>query len=124
MARPSSLSAGPSTHVPVRARAWRRAVRRLTSQVYLLDPSSTHTPTQKTDGNASAVRTRKTYVVAFRSEATIRAERALGFNHSHNSEVNWERWIDTPQQQQQQPEAAASKPADAAAPSAAATAAP
>jgi hypothetical protein len=49
------------------------------------------------------------------TQATIQAERALGFDHSHNSEVNWERWIDMPQ-----------KPAGAEGhtPSAPATAAP
>lgn len=37
-------------------------------------------------GNTSA-RWRRGYVVAFRSEATIAAERALGFTHSHNDAV-------------------------------------
>ena len=33
---------------------------------------------------------RKTYVVAFRHEDTIRQERAMGFTHSHNDVVDWE----------------------------------
>lgn len=36
-------------------------------------------------GNTSA-RWRRGYVLAFRSEATVRAERALGFTHSHNDD--------------------------------------
>ena len=36
---------------------------------------------------------RKTYVMAFRHEETIRQERAMGFTHSHNDEVNWEEII-------------------------------
>ena len=38
-------------------------------------------------GNASA-RWRRGYVLAFRSEATIAAERRLGFTHSHNDRVD------------------------------------
>ncbi|GAB5034023.1 phytanoyl dioxygenase [Nannochloropsis oceanica] len=45
------------------------------------------------DGNTSTVNPRKTYVIAFRSKATIAAERAMGFTHSHNSETNWDSWI-------------------------------
>lgn len=33
---------------------------------------------------------RKTYVVAYRDVETIRQERAMGFTHSHNDEVDWE----------------------------------
>lgn len=36
---------------------------------------------------------RKTYVVAFRDEETIRQEREIGFTHSHNDEVDWEKII-------------------------------
>jgi hypothetical protein len=32
---------------------------------------------------------RKTYVMAFRDAETVRQERAMGFTHSHNDEVNW-----------------------------------
>ena len=37
---------------------------------------------------------RRTYVIAFRTADTVERERALGFNHSHNTEVNWDSWID------------------------------
>lgn len=33
---------------------------------------------------------RKTYVVAYRDVNTIAQERAMGFTHSHNDEVNWD----------------------------------
>lgn len=36
---------------------------------------------------------RKTYVVAFRTIETIAEERAMGFTHSHNDEVNWDEII-------------------------------
>ncbi len=36
---------------------------------------------------------RKTYVMAFRDEETVRQERAMGFTHSHNDEVNWDEFI-------------------------------
>ncbi|WP_235298781.1 phytanoyl-CoA dioxygenase family protein [Portibacter marinus] len=32
---------------------------------------------------------RKTYVVAYRDEKTIKEERAMGFTHSHNDKINW-----------------------------------
>lgn len=35
---------------------------------------------------------RKTYVVAFRSAATVAYERANGFTHSHNDEINWDKF--------------------------------
>jgi ectoine hydroxylase-related dioxygenase (phytanoyl-CoA dioxygenase family) len=38
-------------------------------------------------GNASADSWRRAYIVAFRSESTVQAERALGFTHSHNDDV-------------------------------------
>lgn len=41
-------------------------------------------------GNQSATRWRRTYVLAFRSEATIAYERKMGFTHSHNDTVNWD----------------------------------
>ena len=43
-------------------------------------------------GNTSS-EWRKTYVVAFRDENTIAEERAMGFTHSHNDQVNWEEII-------------------------------
>ena len=33
---------------------------------------------------------RRTYVIAFRSQATVDHERSMGFTHSHNDKVNWE----------------------------------
>ena len=36
---------------------------------------------------------RKTYVVAFRDVETIAEERAMGFTHSHNDEINWDEII-------------------------------
>lgn len=36
---------------------------------------------------------RKTYVMAFRDSETVREERAMGFTHSHNDEVNWDEII-------------------------------
>ncbi len=33
---------------------------------------------------------RKTYVMAFRDRETVRQERAMGFTHSHNDQVNWD----------------------------------
>lgn len=40
-------------------------------------------------GNASPG-PRRTYVAAFRPKATVAAERAAGFTHSHNDVVNWD----------------------------------
>ncbi len=37
---------------------------------------------------------RKTYVIAYRSLATIAFERALGFTHSHNDQVHWQTALD------------------------------
>lgn len=36
---------------------------------------------------------RKTYVMAFRDQETVAVERAMGFTHSHNDEVNWDEII-------------------------------
>lgn len=36
---------------------------------------------------------RKTYVVAFRDQETIKKERAMGFTHSHNDKVDWDKII-------------------------------
>lgn len=33
---------------------------------------------------------RRTYVMAFRTLATVKTERAAGFTHSHNDKVNWD----------------------------------
>jgi hypothetical protein len=43
-------------------------------------------------GNTSDI-WRKTYVMAFRPEETVKEERAMGFTHSHNDDVNWETFI-------------------------------
>jgi ectoine hydroxylase-related dioxygenase (phytanoyl-CoA dioxygenase family) len=40
-------------------------------------------------GNATAGN-RRTYVVAFRTAETVAQERAAGFTHSHNDNVNWD----------------------------------
>jgi hypothetical protein len=36
---------------------------------------------------------RKTYVMAFRDAGTIADERAMGFTHSHNDVVEWDKII-------------------------------
>ena len=36
---------------------------------------------------------RKTYVMAFRDEETVRQEREIGFTHSHNDNVDWDALI-------------------------------
>lgn len=43
-------------------------------------------------GNTSG-QWRKTYVMAFRDEQTVQQERAMGFTHSHNDQVNWDEII-------------------------------
>lgn len=40
-------------------------------------------------GNSS-YRQRRTYVLAYRPKSVVEAERRLGFDHSHNTEVNWD----------------------------------
>lgn len=41
-------------------------------------------------GGNTSQRWRRTYVVAYRSLATIAWERKMGFSHSHNDQVNWD----------------------------------
>ena len=41
-------------------------------------------------GNASPDRWRRTYIVAFRSQACVAFERSIGFTHSHNDAITWE----------------------------------
>lgn len=41
-------------------------------------------------GGNTSQRWRRTYVVAYRSLATIACEREMGFTHSHNDRVNWD----------------------------------
>jgi len=43
-------------------------------------------------GNTSSI-WRKTYVMAFRDRETVDQERAIGFTHSHNDQVNWDEII-------------------------------
>ena len=45
-------------------------------------------------GNPSD-RWRRTYVIAFRSQATIEFERRIGFTLSHNDEVKWETTLES-----------------------------
>lgn len=45
-------------------------------------------------GGNTSDRWRKTYVIAYRSLATIAYERSIGFTHSHNDEVNWQTALD------------------------------
>jgi phytanoyl-CoA hydroxylase len=40
-------------------------------------------------GNLSN-KSRRTYVIAFRTKKTVETERAAGFTHSHNDKVNWD----------------------------------
>lgn len=41
-------------------------------------------------GNRSADRWRRTCITAFRSAACVAFQRAIGFTHSHNDNINWE----------------------------------
>jgi len=41
-------------------------------------------------GNRCADKQRRTYVVAYRPNVVVKAERRIGFSHSHNDEVNWD----------------------------------
>lgn len=41
-------------------------------------------------GNSSKTRNRRTYVLAYRPQAVVDAERRIGFTHSHNDSVNWD----------------------------------
>ena len=45
-------------------------------------------------GNTSPTQSRRTYVVAYRDERIVQAERAIGFTHSHNDDVNWDTFQD------------------------------
>ena len=46
--------------------------------------------------NTSKDSWRRAYVVAYRVQSCIEEERSMGFDHSHNTEVNWDQWIDVP----------------------------
>jgi len=41
-------------------------------------------------GGNTSQRWRRTYVIAYRSLATIAWERKMGFSHSHNDKINWD----------------------------------
>jgi hypothetical protein len=41
-------------------------------------------------GNRSRGRWRRTYIIAFRSQACVDFERSIGFTHSHNDKINWQ----------------------------------
>lgn len=45
-------------------------------------------------GNNSKTKMRRTYVVAYRDQSIVEAERAIGFTHSHNDDVNWDTFQD------------------------------
>ena len=45
-------------------------------------------------GNMCSNRERRTYVLAYRANEIVAAERMIGFTHSHNDEVNWDTFDD------------------------------
>jgi phytanoyl-CoA hydroxylase len=45
-------------------------------------------------GGNSSDQWRKTYVIAYRSRATVEYERSIGFTHSHNDTINWKTALD------------------------------
>ena len=45
-------------------------------------------------GGNTSDKWRKTYVIAYRSRATIAYERSIGFTHSHNDTINWKTALD------------------------------
>mmetsp|Transcript_26473 Transcript_26473/g.34482 ORF Transcript_26473/g.34482 Transcript_26473/m.34482 type:complete len:331 (+) Transcript_26473:77-1069(+) len=45
-------------------------------------------------GNKRADQERRTYVLAYRAGEIVRAERKIGFTHSHNDDVNWDTFND------------------------------
>lgn len=45
-------------------------------------------------GNSSD-RWRRTYIVAFRTQATVDYERSIGFTHSHNDTIQWETYLES-----------------------------
>lgn len=44
-------------------------------------------------GNKSPNKQRRTYVIAYRSQNIVDAERKIGFTHSHNDIVNWDTFL-------------------------------
>lgn len=45
-------------------------------------------------GNSSD-RWRRTYILAFRTQATVEYERSIGFTHSHNDTIQWETYLES-----------------------------
>ena len=45
-------------------------------------------------GNNCPDRQRRTYVLAYRASDIVKAERDIGFDHSHNTDVNWDNFQD------------------------------
>lgn len=45
-------------------------------------------------GNNDPSTQRRTYVIAYRPKSVVEAERAIGFTHSHNDDVNWDTFND------------------------------
>lgn len=45
-------------------------------------------------GNTCPERQRRTYVLAYRAKDIVKAERDIGFDHSHNTDVNWDSFQD------------------------------
>jgi ectoine hydroxylase-related dioxygenase (phytanoyl-CoA dioxygenase family) len=45
-------------------------------------------------GNKCKDKQRRTYVLAYRAGDVVRAERKIGFTHSHNDDVNWDTFND------------------------------
>ena len=45
-------------------------------------------------GGNTSDKWRKTYIIAYRSRATVAYERRIGFTHSHNDTVNWKTALD------------------------------
>ena len=45
-------------------------------------------------GNTCEDRERRTYVLAYRAGEIVKAERKIGFTHSHNDDVNWDTFND------------------------------
>ena len=70
--------------------SWPRSTRRATNPLAELhrgDVTVHHERTLHGSGGNASDRWRRGYVVAFRARATVAEERALGFSHSHNDDV-------------------------------------
>jgi phytanoyl-CoA hydroxylase len=49
-------------------------------------------------GNYDPIKERRTYVIAYRANEIVQAERKLGFTHSHNDVNNWDTFLQEQQQ--------------------------